>query len=114
MTFNKNPHHNPSELEPKPAWIDQPLPDVAQNERNLDNNSLAKFKDILRFASQYWGGMGALVVMAVLIVMLIFVVTNDTLYESVRNYVIASNDAFHNNHWAGFFKSVGAVLALGI
>ena len=114
MTFNKNPHHNPSELEPKPAWIDQPLPDVAQNERNLDNNSLAKFKDILRFASQYWGGMGALVVMAVLIVMLIFVVTNDTLYESVRNYVIASNDAFHNNHWAGFFKRVGAVLALGI
>ena len=114
MTFNKNPHHNPSELEPKPAWIDQPLPDVAQNERNLDNNSLAKFKDILRFASQYWGGISSLVVMAVLIVMLIFVVTNDTLYESVRNYVIASNDAFHNNHWAGFFKRVGAVLALGI
>ena len=88
MTFNKNHHHHLSELEPKPAWIDQPLPDVAQNERNLDSNSLAKFKDILRFASQYWGGKSALIAIVLVMLLVIFLVTNEALYEAVRDYVM--------------------------
>ena len=56
MNIHNHSSQTPTEFEVKQAWIDQPLPDVAQNERTLDNHSLAKFKDILRFASQYWGG----------------------------------------------------------
>lgn len=71
MTFNKNHHHHLSELR-QTAWIDQPLPDVAQNERNLDSNSLAEFKDILRFASQYWGGKSALIAIVLVMLLVIF------------------------------------------
>ena len=112
MTFNKNHHHHLSELEPKPAWIDQPLPDVAQNERNLDSNSLAKFKDILRFASQYWGGKSALIAIVLVMLLVIFLVTNEALYEAVRNYVMQTDRALSAGVWSSFGKRMLAVLGL--
>ena len=106
--YPTRPNH--SELEPSQAWIDQTLPDVQQNERSLDNSNLATLKDILSFASEYWGGIGALVLMALLMVGLIFTVANDQVYEAVRHYVVQTDLALHNNQWLSFFKHVGAVL----
>ncbi|MFB0948805.1 MAG: SbmA/BacA-like family transporter, partial [Burkholderiaceae bacterium] len=94
------------------AWIEQPLPDVRQNETALDSGSLAKFKDILRFASQYWGGVGALLSATLLILVLILVVTNDALYNWVREYVIRTDAALSAGAWVSFGKRVLAVLAV--
>ncbi|MFZ1416929.1 MAG: ABC transporter ATP-binding protein/permease [Burkholderiaceae bacterium] len=94
------------------AWIEQPLPDVRQNETALDSGSLAKFKDILRFASQYWGGVGALLIAMLLILVLILVVTNDALYNWVREYVIRTDAALSAGAWASFAKRIFAVLAV--
>ena len=85
--------HNALNTDDELAWIEQPLPDVRQNETALDSGSLAKFKDILRFASQYWGGVGALLIAMLLILVLILVVTNDALYNWVREYVIRTDAA---------------------
>ncbi len=97
---------------PAQPWIDQPLPDVAQNERSMDNSSLAKFKDIARFGSQYWGGMTSLIVITVLMFGIILLVTNETLYDSVRNFVINTDAAMSAGAWGSFLKRIAAVLAL--
>ena len=94
------------------AWIDQPLPDVRQNEVALDSGSLAKFKDIITFASQYWGGLAAVVVAAVFIIALILVVTNDGVYNWARAYVIATDAALSAGAWGSFAKRIFAVFAV--
>ena len=93
------------------AWIEQPLPDVRQNETALDSASLAKFKDIVRFASQYWGGVGALLIATLLILALILLVTNDAVYNWARTYVIATDAALSAGAWGSFAKRIFAVLA---
>ena len=103
--------HNALNTDDELAWIEQPLPDVRQNETALDSGSLAKFKDILRFASQYWGGVGALLIAMLLILVLILVVTNDALYNWVREYVIRTDAALSAGAWASFAKRIFAVLA---
>ena len=85
---------------------------MRQNETALDSGSLAKFKDILRFASQYWGGVGALLIAMLLILVLILVVTNDALYNWVREYVIRTDAALSAGAWASFAKRIFAVLAV--
>lgn len=92
-------------------WIDQPLPDVEKNEQALDRSNLAKFSDIVVFGSQYWGGIASFVVMMFLIVGLIFLVTNDALYNWVREYVQATDAAF-GHAWGSFFKRIAAVAGL--
>ena len=104
--------HNALNTDDELAWIEQPLPDVRQNETALDSGSLAKFKDILRFASQYWGGVGALLIAMLLILVLILVVTNDALYNWVREYVIRTDAALSAGAWASFAKRIFAVLAV--
>ena len=104
--------HNALNTDDELAWIEQPLPDVRQNETALDSGSLAKFKDILRFASQYWGGVGALLSATLLILVLILVVTNDALYNWVREYVIRTDAALSAGAWASFAKRIFAVLAV--
>ena len=104
--------HNALNTDDELAWIEQPLPDVRQNETALDSGSLAKFKDILRFASQYWGGVGALLIAMLLILVLILVVTNDALYNWVREYVIRTDAALSAGAWASFAKRSFAVLAV--
>ncbi len=94
------------------AWIDQPLPDVRQNEVALDSGSLAKFKDIITFASQYWGGLAAVVVAAVFIIALILVVTNDGVYNWARAYVIATDAALSAGAWGSFAKRIFAMFAV--
>ena len=104
--------HNALNTDDELAWIEQPLPDVRQNETALDSGSLAKLKDILRFASQYWGGVGALLIAMLLILVLILVVTNDALYNWVREYVIRTDAALSAGAWASFAKRIFAVLAV--
>ncbi len=111
MTTTKKTH-NALNTDGELAWIEQPLPDVRQNETALDSGSLAKFKDILRFASQYWGGVGALLIAMLLILVLILVVTNDALYNWVREYVIRTDAALSAGAWASFAKRIFAVLAV--
>lgn len=111
MTTTKKTH-NALNTDDELAWIEQPLPDVRQNETALDSGSLAKFKDILRFASQYWGGVGALLIAMLLILVLILVVTNDALYNWVREYVIRTDAALSAGAWASFAKRIFAVLAV--
>ena len=111
MTTTKKTH-NALNTDDEWAWIEQPLPDVRQNETALDSGSLAKFKDILRFASQYWGGVGALLIAMLLILVLILVVTNDALYNWVREYVIRTDAALSAGAWASFAKRIFAVLAV--
>ncbi len=94
------------------AWIEQPLPDVQKNEVALDSGSLAKFKEIVTFASQYWGGLSALVMVAVFIVALILLVTNDALYTWAREYVIRTDAALSAGAWLSFGKRILAVLAV--
>lgn len=110
MTTTKKTH-SALNTDDELAWIEQPLPDVRQNETALDSGSLAKFKDILRFASQYWGGVGALLIAMLLILVLILVVTNDALYNWVREYVIRTDAALSAGAWASFAKRIFAVLA---
>ena len=104
--------HNALNTDDELAWIEQPLPDVRQNETALDSGSLAKFKDILRFASQYWGGVGALLVATLLILALILLVTNDAVYNWARTYVIATDAALSAGAWGSFAKRIFAVLAV--
>lgn len=111
MTTTKKTH-NALNTDDELAWIEQPLPDVRQNETALDSGSLAKFKDILRFASQYWGGVGALLIATLLILVLILVVTNDALYNWMREYVIRTDAALSAGAWASFTKRIFAVLAV--
>ena len=111
MTTTKKTH-SALNTDDELAWIEQPLPDVRQNETALDSGSLAKFKDILRFASQYWGGVGALLIAMLLILVLILVVTNDALYNWVREYVIRTDAALSAGAWASFAKRIFAVLAV--
>ena len=103
--------HNALNTDDELAWIEQPLPDVRQNETALDSASLAKFKDIVRFASQYWGGVGALLIATLLILALILLVTNDAVYNWARTYVIATDAALSAGAWGSFAKRIFAVLA---
>ena len=110
MTTTKKTH-SALNTDDELAWIEQPLPDVRQNETALDSASLAKFKDIVRFASQYWGGVGALLIATLLILALILLVTNDAVYNWARTYVIATDAALSAGAWGSFAKRIFAVLA---
>lgn len=111
MTMTKKTH-TPLDAPDELAWIEQKLPDVRQNETALARGDLAQFKDIVRFASQYWGGVGALVAVVLLMIALILLVTNDGFYDWVRQYVIQTDAALSGGAWWSVFKRVGAVLVL--
>lgn len=108
---NKNSISRPSAPEDELAWIDQSLPNVQQDETRLDSSSLAKFKDIVAFASQYWGGLPAFFAAGILMVGLILLVTNDGLYEAARQFVIRTDAALSNGAWGSLAKRIGAVVA---
>lgn len=94
------------------AWIDQSVPNVRANEQAIVRSELAKFTDIVRFGSQYWGGLLALAVVVLCMVLMIVLAVNDALYEAVRGFVAHTDQALSDGVWASFVKRLGALLGL--
>lgn len=99
-------------------WIDDAPADLRADEVALQPRDMASFSKILVFSSKYWGGVLALLAMALVICGLIYVVTHETLYETVRTWVVASVDAMIALDmaalWALIWLPLAVAVALGL
>lgn len=113
MNFHQNATDTHQTLD-KTAWIDEPLPDTRADEQQMDATRLAKFRDILRFSSEYWGGAASLWLMLLLMVVLIAVVADEKVYQAARQYVVQTDAALFHRHWYSALKRLAIPLAVGV
>ena len=71
------------------TWSNDASPQVLADEQQIDNQNLASFAHILKFAAQYWGGLLGLLAMVGFVSGLIYVVTDAVYYEAIRTWVAA-------------------------
>ena len=71
------------------TWSNDASPQVLADEQQIDNQNLASFAHILKFAAQYWGGLFGLLAMVGFVSGLIYVVTDAVYYEAIRTWVAA-------------------------
>ena len=114
MTFVNHPSTNSKNDD----WNNDTPADLKTDEQTINQKDLASFSSILRFASTYWGGTAALLAMAAFITGLIYLVTNEVWYESVRTNVSAMVSAIATFNMAAFWSlawlSISIVLSLGL
>ncbi|MGL4767909.1 MAG: ABC transporter ATP-binding protein/permease [Formosimonas sp.] len=92
-------------------WVNDAHPDLSQDERLIEAKSLASLSAIMRYGSQYWGGVAAWFVVAALLVALVYFVTNETIWQACVNWIVAFKN--HDADSKVYLYTPVAILAAG-
>lgn len=70
-------------------WVNDPYPNLSADEAAIENKNLASLWSIFRYSAQYWGGTYALLAVVLLLVVLVYLVTNEFVWAQMVAWFLA-------------------------